>query len=83
MLEEAVCRGSVTRAGWVMERCLTGHLREGMRCEGMAWGQVCWDRRQKPWTGEQNKLQHLRMTGTELLYEEARHKVNQRRCEKK
>lgn len=78
MLEEAVHGGSVMRAGWVMERCLTGHLREGMRCEGMAWGQVYWDRRQKPWTGKQNKLQQLRMMGTEPLYEEARDKVTQK-----
>lgn len=34
-------------AGWVMERCLMGHLREGESREGVAWGQVCWDRSQK------------------------------------
>lgn len=43
----------------------------------MAWGQLCCDRRQKPRTGKQNKLQQLRMMGTETLYEEARDKVTQ------
>lgn len=36
--------------GWVMERHLTGHLRKGKRREGVAWGWVCWDGSQKPWT---------------------------------
>lgn len=45
----------------------------------MAWGQVCWDRRKKPWTGKQNKLQQLRMKGTESLYEEARSPKGDRR----
>lgn len=76
-MEEAVRGGSVTRAGWVMEKCLRGDLREVIMWEGMAWGQLCCDRRQKPRTGKQNKLQQLRMMGTETLYEEARDKVTQ------
>jgi len=53
MLEEALCGRSVTRAPWVMEKCFKDHLRERMRYERMAWGQVCWDRRQRGWEAEE------------------------------
>lgn len=55
-------------------------MREGERREGVAGGRVCWDRSQKAWAGKQNKLQQLRIVGTEPLFEEARVKVTQMQC---